>query len=235
MDMIKRFQSHAVGAAIWGLAVITAGCGSSGSSPSAPSSGFSSPTGVATSGFTAGTIEIEPAGAIVGTAVTLTSRQANDPAGNALFFAWDFGDGDTATGEAATHVYSTAGDFFPKVTVRSSEGDSAVATITVRAKSLTAEWSGDMNRAPGGPSPGGHGRLSITQDGLQLSGTYQDDLYQGRVAGAISATGTVTFTVTNPGMAPFTFTGTAGPDVGTLVGAASGRDVVNGRWALERN
>ena len=78
-------------------------------------------------------------------------------------------------------------------------------------------------------------RVSITQNGLDLSGTYQDDLYEGRVAGAISATGTVTFTVTNPGIAPFRFTGTAGSDVGTLVGAASGPDVVNGRWALSRD
>ena len=66
------------------------------------------------SGFSAGTIEIAPAGAIVGTAVTLTSRDASDPTGNPLSFAWDFGDGATATGEAATHVYSTAGDFFPR-------------------------------------------------------------------------------------------------------------------------
>ena len=203
---------------------MTAGCGSaSGSSPSGPSSGFS-----------AGTIEIAPAGAILGTAVTLTSRLANDPTGNPLSYAWDFGDGATATGEAATHVYSTAGDFFPKVTVSSSEGSSAVATVTIPVRSLTAGWSGDMNRAPGGPSPGGHDRLSITQDGLQLSGTYQDDLYQGRLVGAISATGTVTFTVTNPGLAPFTFTGKAGPDVGTLVGTASGRDLVSGPWALAR-
>lgn len=47
--------------------------------------------------------------------------------------------------------------------------------------------------------------------------------------------GSVSFTVTIPGMAPFTFTGTAGPNVATLVGAASGRDVVNGRWALARD
>ena len=233
--MNERLQSYAVSAGIWAFAVMAAGCGSSGSSPSGPSSEFSAPTSVAASGFSAGTIEIAPAGAIVGTAVTLTSRHANDPTGNPLSFAWDFGDGATATGEAATHVYAAAGDFFPKVSVSNSEGSSGVAEVTITVKSLTAEWSGDMSRVPGGPSPGGHVRVSITQNGLSLSGTYQDDLYEGRIAGAISATGTVTFTVTNPGIAPFRFTGTAGSDVGTLVGAASGPDVVNGRWALSRD
>jgi hypothetical protein len=225
MDMIKRMQSYAVGPAIWTFAVITAGCGSaSGPTASGPSSGFS-----------AGTIVIEPAGAIAGTAVTLTSRLATDPTGLPLSFAWDFGDGATATGEATTHVYATAGDFFPTVTVSNGEGSAARVSVTIPVRSLTAEWSGDMNRVPGGLTPGGHGRVSITQNGLVLSGTYQDDSHQGSVAGTISATGTVTFTVTNPGMAPFTFTGTAGPDVRTLVGAASGRDVISGPWALARD
>ena len=77
--------------------------------------------------------------------------------------------------------------------------------------------------------------MSITQDGLDLHGTYQDDSRQGIVEGRISDTGTVTFTVTRPGLAPVTFTGTAGPDVATLVGAANGPDVVDRPWTLARN
>ena len=112
--MIERFRWQAVRVVVGSLAVIAAGCGSeSGLSPAGPSPGFS-----------AGTIEIAPAGAIVGTSVTLRSLLASDPSGSSLSYDWDFGDGSTAAGEATTHVYATAGDFFAKVTVSNSEGGS---------------------------------------------------------------------------------------------------------------
>ena len=210
--MIERFRSQAVRAVVGSLAAIAAGCGSqSGLSPAAP-----------TVGFSAGTITIAPAGAIVGTAVMLESR-ASDSTGGYLMYAWDFGDGDTATGATAAHVYDTAGDFFVRVTVGSSEAGSAVATLNIPVRSLTARWSGDL------------GVVSMTQDGLDLRGTFEDAARQGVVAGRISETGAVTFTVTSPGVAPVTFTGTAGPEVGTLVGAANGRDLVNRPSTLARN
>jgi len=211
--MRERFQWQAVRAVVGSLAVIAAGCGSqSGLSPAGP-----------TLGFSAGTIAIVPAGAIVGTSVILESRLASDPTGNSLSYSWDFGDGETAAGEATTHVYATTGDFFATVTVSSSEGGSAMATLNIPVRSLTARWSGDL------------GAVSITQDGLDLRGTYQDDSRQGIVEGRISERGTVTFTITSPGLAPVTFTGTAGPEVVTLVGAANGRDVLNRPWTLARN
>jgi PKD repeat protein len=212
-DMVEQFRLQAVRAVVGSLAVIAAGCGSdSGLSPAGPSPVFS-----------AGTIEIAPAGAIVGTSVTLESRFASDPSGGSMSYHWDFGDGSTATGEAATHVYATAGDFFATVTVSSSEAGSAMTSLHIPVRSLTAQWSE------------GPGRVSITQDGLDLRGTYRDDSRQGTVGGRVSETGTVTFTVTSPGLAPVTFTGTAGPDVATLVGAANGPDVVNRPWTLARN
>jgi PKD repeat protein len=217
-DMTQRIRWQTVRAVVGSLAVIAAGCGTQ--------SEFS-PVGP-TVGFSAGTIAIAPAGAIVGTWVILENRLASDPTGNSLSFTWDFGDGDSATGEATSHVYTTPGDYYATVTVSSSEGGSAVASLHIPVRSLTARWSG-------GPSTEGNGRVSITQDGLDLRGTYQDDSRQGIVEGRISEKGTVTFTVTSPGLAPVTFTGTAGPDVVTLVGAANGPDVVDRPWTLSRN
>ena len=223
--MTKRTQWQAVRAVVGSLAVIAAGCGSQSEfSPVAP-----------TVGFSAGTIAIAPAGAIVGTSVVLESRLASDPSGNSLSFTWDFGDGDSATGEATSHVYATPGDYYATVTVSSSEGGSAVASLYVPVRSVTARWSGDLGGVPGEPAPGPHGRVSITQEGLDLRGTYQDDSRQGIVEGRISDTGTVSFTVTSPGFAPVTFTGTAGPDVVTLVGAVHGPDVVGGACTIARN
>jgi hypothetical protein len=223
--MAERLRWQAVKAVVGSFAVIAAGCNAQSEfSPVAP-----------TVGFSAGTIAIAPAGAIVGTAVVFENRLASDPSGNSLSFTWDFGDGDSATGEATSHVYATPGDYYATVTVSSSEGGSAVASLHIPVRSLTARWSGDLGGVLGGPAPGRHGRVSITQDGLDLRGTYQDDSRQGIVEGRISERGTVTFTVTSPGLAPVTFTGTAGPDVVTLVGAANGPDIVDGPWTLARN
>jgi len=127
-------------------------------------------------------------GAIVGTSVTLESRLVSDPSGGSLSYHWDFGDGSTATGEAASHVYATAGDFFATVTVSSSEAGSAVTSLHIPVRSLTAQWSRDQ------------GRVSITQDGLDLRGTYEDDSRRGIVGGRISETGK-TFTITSAGAA----------------------------------
>jgi PKD domain len=222
--MTERIQWQAVRAVVGSIAVIAAGCGQSVHSPVGP-----------TVGFSAGTIAIAPAGAIVGTSVVLENRLASDPAGNSLSFTWDFGDGDSATGEATSHVYTTPGDYYATVTVSSSEGGSAVASLHIPVRSLTARWSGDLGGVPGEPAPGPHGRVSITQEGLNLRGTYQDDSRQGIVEGRISDSGTVSFTVTSPGFAPVTFTGAAGPDVMTLVGAVHGPDVVGGACTIARN
>jgi hypothetical protein len=137
--MTERIQWQAVRAVVGSLAVIAAGCGTQ--------SEFS-PVGP-TVGFSAGTIAIAPAGAIVGTWVVLESRLASDPAGNSLSYTWDFGDGDSATGEATSHVYATPGDYYATVTVSSSEGGSAVASLHIPVRSLTARWSGDLNGVPG--------------------------------------------------------------------------------------
>jgi hypothetical protein len=218
--MVERFRSQAVMAVVGSLALIAAGCGTeSGQSVTGPSQEFAP-----------GLIAMAPAGAVVGTSVILQSNIAkapwhygSDPGGSDLSYSWDFGDGTSSTGgDSISHVYATEGTFFAKVTASSSEAGSQQATSNIRVSSLTGRWSGD------------YGRVSITQDGLELRGRYLDDPREGVVEGGISTTGTVTFTVTRPGLDPVTFTGTAGPDVQTLVGTAKGRDAVGRPWKLTR-
>ena len=210
--MTQRIHWQAVRAVVGSLAVIAAGCGQSEHSPVGPTEGFP------------GTIAIAPAGAIVGTSVILESRLASNPTGGSLSYSWDFGDGYTVMGgDSITHVYASEGTYVATVTVSSGEAGSAQASLNVPVRSVTARWTGD------------YGRVSITQDGLDLRGRYLDDPREGIVEGRVSETGTVTFTITRPGLAPVTFTGTAGPDVMTLVGAAKGSDAVNRPWTLTRN
>jgi len=218
--MLERFRSQAVVAVVGSLALIAAGCGTQ--------------AGLSTTGASEelppGLIEIAPAGAIVGTSVTLMSHIRNsprhygsEPFGDSESYLWDFGDGFSATGgEAMSHVYATEGTYFATVTVRGGEAGSAQANSNVSVRSVTGRWSGDF------------GRVSITQDGLDLRGRYLDDPREGIVEGRVGETGAVTFTVTRPGLDPVTFTGTAGPDVMTLVGTAKGRDAVDRPLKLTR-
>ena len=67
--------------------------------------------------------------------VQFDASETTDPDGDTLQFAWDFdGDGDTdATGATASHTYTTAGDFQPRVTVTDGHGGSAIQNLSVVA------------------------------------------------------------------------------------------------------
>ena len=54
-----------------------------------------------------------------------------DPDGDTLTYAWDFGDGGTATTKDAMHTYTEVGVFYAKVTVRDGKGGKATALLQV--------------------------------------------------------------------------------------------------------
>ena len=219
--MSDRSRTKAIGAVVASLAVIAAGCGKeSASSPVGP-----------TETFTNTELAMSPAGAIVHTSVVLESHMSQmpwhygtNPAGSSSSYSWDFGDGTTATGgESISHVYTSEGTFFARVIASGSDAGSRQAAMSIQVSSLTGLWSGD------------YGRVSITQDGLELRGRYLDDPREGVVEGRISVAGRVIMTVTRPGLDPITFSGTAGPGVMTLVGTARGKDAVDRPFKLTRD
>jgi PKD repeat protein len=70
--------------------------------------------------------------------VTADASASTDPQGQALTYAFDFGDGATFAAQGnpvATHSYTTAGTFAATVTVRNTSGltDTAQQTITITA------------------------------------------------------------------------------------------------------
>src|SRR5882724_6145290 len=70
------------------------------------------------------------------------------PSGKSLVsFAWNFGDGGTATGAKPAHTYTVAGNFTVTLTVTDSSG--AMATNTVAVLIVTAPVA-----KPGGPYSG---------------------------------------------------------------------------------
>ena len=68
-----------------------------------------------------------------GAAYTFNGAGSSDPDGDALSYAWDFGDGNTGAGQSPAHSYTAAGDYSLSLTVSDGEfsSDPSVTTITV--------------------------------------------------------------------------------------------------------
>jgi YD repeat-containing protein len=76
----------------------------------------------------------------VGTSVTFDGSGSSDNGDSIASYLWDFGDGNTATGERVAHTYDTAGTYSIVLTVSNPSGTSATdtATVTVLDPSQTA-------------------------------------------------------------------------------------------------
>ena len=70
---------------------------------------------------------------IEGSTVTLSASPSSDPDGDALTYAWSFGDGETGTGVSPTHVYADNGNYQVTVVATDPYGaaDTATTTVTV--------------------------------------------------------------------------------------------------------
>jgi DNA/RNA endonuclease G (NUC1) len=70
---------------------------------------------------------------VEGSAVPFSAAGSTDPDGDALSYAWDFGDGATGTGAALAHAYADNGAYTARVIVTDPHGaaDTADASVTV--------------------------------------------------------------------------------------------------------
>jgi PKD repeat protein len=173
-----------------------------------------------------------PASALQGANVRFSSTGSSDPDGDALTLNWDFGDGGTGTGANPTHAYTRAGSFTVTLTVSDAKHKVTAPSLTVNVKSLTATWRGPLRG-----STTFNTVVPLTQNGTSLSGSYTDQAggAGSTVTGSVDpSNGAVTFTVTVPGFAPWTFTGTVDGDVNNLNGVANGSGFSNAAWTLSR-
>jgi PKD repeat protein len=108
-----------------------------------------------------------------------------DSDGDTLTYAWDFGDGGTATTKDAMHTYAAAGAYTAKVTVSDGKGGTGSATVTVVVKAVN-EVSTPVNI--GGSVPG---VLALNVSGSGNFGTLVPGLTRDYTA-SLAATATST-------------------------------------------
>ena len=72
----------------------------------------------------------------VGVAVSFNGSGSSDPLGQALSYAWAFGDGGTATGSKPTHTYTAPGNYTVSLTVTDTSNLSSPISTTTAAISV---------------------------------------------------------------------------------------------------
>lgn len=99
----------------------------------------------------------------VGQALTFDASSAT---GSGLTYRWDFGDGQTATGNIASHSYTAAGDYTVRLTVTDSLGSkgSTSKTLTIATAAPKARFSTPDTGKAG--QPHSFDASSSTGDGL---------------------------------------------------------------------
>ncbi len=88
-----------------------------------------------------------------GDAVLFDAAASEAPTGSLSAYAWDFGDGTTATGVSASHVYTEPGYYVVTLTVTDSRG----AVCTERCAVFVQEGTPDGSCSDPGSSCGGGG------------------------------------------------------------------------------
>jgi DNA/RNA endonuclease G (NUC1)/PKD repeat protein len=66
-----------------------------------------------------------------GSPVFLSGNDSSDPDGDAITYAWEFGDGTTGTGIAPSHTYADNGTYLVKLTVTDTYGAESTVTTSV--------------------------------------------------------------------------------------------------------
>lgn len=85
----------------------------------------------------------------VGQSVTFDAGESSDPGADELRYEWDFGDGNSATGEATSHTYDEEDTYNATVTVRDGDGGSDTATVSVTVENVAPNADAGVDKEVG--------------------------------------------------------------------------------------
>ena len=92
---------------------------------------------------------------------------SSDPNGDALTYAWDFGDGTMGNGVIVTHVYDSAGAYEAKLTVDDGGARASTRGSVEVGRNLNGRFVGSYMWEPGPGEDGFPSRINHTWDLLQ--------------------------------------------------------------------
>ena len=108
-----------------------------------------------------------------GAALQFDGRASFDEDGSIVEYAWDFGDGYTASGAIVSHSYDDAGSYYATLTVTDDCGDESIADgVTVSVSDLDPCEGNQAPVADAGPNLAGDAGVPVAFDG---SGSYDAD------------------------------------------------------------
>ena len=61
--------------------------------------------------------------------VSFNASSSTDNGGTISTYSWNFGDGSTGTGETVSHIYNTAGNFHPVLTIKDIHNATAIYNL----------------------------------------------------------------------------------------------------------
>lgn len=168
------------------LALALSACGGDAPTPAAP--GPTAPTAATTPAATnrppiAEIYAVLPPGAALpGVTRVAFGGGGSDPDGDTVSYTWDFGDGTTADGSGASHIYPRPGSFTVTLTASDGHGATAHATRIFEVRSLSGNWTGSVcSGGGGGACVAFNGAL--TQTGTSFRGSTQSGV---SVSGALA-------------------------------------------------
>ena len=143
-----------------------------------------------------------PNPATAGSSVTFAAA-ASDPDGNALSYAWTFGDGASANGPSAVHAYAAAGTYTASVTVSDGLGGSVSSSVVVTVQAATGGKTIHVSKIAMSLSTSRKGTSAVAaitlvdSTGTVVSGAAVSGAWSGltsaAVSGNTSSRGTVSF------------------------------------------